>query len=200
MKKNKQKETEVRELSPEELAEEERLYQACKKPISIAWAIYAFAATLYLATGIFAKSAVDKIPQKPEITDSLSHYKHSEQYNDYVTAAQNEALSQFLNGEISYEEYQTVIDTISNEKTFEEFLRSLENDKFVQKTIAEYDKYADQVNDISKKYSVLTITALSSLLVSTIILAKYRFREMDIEEKRKKRADAIDPFNQEKEF
>ena len=46
------------------------------------------------------------------------------------------------------------------------------------------------MNSIGQKYSVLSITSLSSLLVATLILGKYRFREMDIEEARKKRAEA----------
>ena len=186
----KTQENENRQLSPDELAEEERLYAACKKPIKVAWAIYAVAATLYISTGLFANSAVKQIPQKPPITESLESYKYSENYNDFVSAAQNEALNQFLAGEISLEDYQYVVDTISDDKKFEEFLRGLENDEFVQQTIADYDKYADQINEIGKKYSALTITALSSLLVSTIILAKYRFREMDIEDARKKRAES----------
>jgi hypothetical protein len=69
-------------------------------------------------------------------------------------------------------------------------LRTLENDKEVQKVIQDYDAYADKMNKIGKAYSGISITSLSSLLVATIILAKYRFREMDIEEARKKRAGA----------
>ena len=186
----KTQENENRQLSQEELVEEERLYAACKKPIKVAWAIYAAAATLYISTGLFANSAIKQIPPKPPITESLESYKYNENYNDFVSAAQNEALNQFLAGEISLEDYQYVVDTISDDKKFEEFLRGLENDEFVQQTIADYDKYADQVNEIGKKYSALTITALSSLLVSTIILAKYRSREMDIEDARKKRAES----------
>ena len=192
MKTNKKKENkqdEIHPLTSEEIVKEELLYQSCKKPISIAWKIFAISATIYLSSAIFAKSAIDKIPIQKPIVESLDSYKQSEQYQDYITTAQKEALSQFTAGEISYDDYEYVIKTLSNDKKFEEFLRSLEDDKFVQQTIAKYDKYEDQINEIGKKYSALTITALSSLLVSTIILAKYRFREMEIEENRKKREE-----------
>ena len=171
----------------EEYAEEERLYNACKKPVKIGWMIYGLAATMYLSTGIFAKNAVDKIPQKPPIEETLSSY--TEQYNDFIIETQKEALDRFTNGDISADEYQYIIDQTSDEKNFEQFLRNLEEDEYVQKVIADYDKYAEQMNSIGKKYSALSITSLSSLLVATLILAKYRFREMDIEEVRKKRAE-----------
>ena len=193
--KKKKKEEEIRPLTPEELEQEEKMYQACKKPVQIGWAIYAFAATLYLCSGIFAKAAVDKIPQKPEPADALSEYRESDEYNQFIRETQNEALDKMMAGEISYEEYDEVVKTLSSDKKFEEFLRTLEDDKEVQKVIADYDKYADQMNEIGKKYSALQITSLSSLLIATIILAKYRFREMDIEEKRKKRAE-LDVFEE----
>lgn len=189
MKKNKKQEQEVRPLTPEELEKEEQMYQACKKPVQIGWAIYAFAATLYLATGIFAKAAVDRVPVKPEPADALSEYRESDEYNEFIRETQYEALDKLTAGEISLEEYNDVIETISSDKKFEEFLRTLEDDKEVQRVIADYDKYAEQMNEIGKKYSACQITSLSSLLIATIILAKYRFREMDIEEKRKKRAE-----------
>ena len=92
-------------------------------------------------------------------------------------------------GEITVDEYQYIMDTTSDEKNFEKFLRNLEDDEYVQKVIADYDEYAEQMNSIGMKYSVLSATSLSSLLVATLILAKYRFREMDIEDVRKKREE-----------
>ena len=47
------------------------------------------------------------------------------------------------------------------------------------------------MDSIGKKYSALTITSLGSLMVATLILAKYRTREMEIEENRKKREEAL---------
>ena len=191
MKKDKRKkEDKVRPLTPEELAAEEKRYQACKKPIKIGWGIYAFAATLYLCSGIFANMAVNKIPEKPEPADALSEYRETDEYNQFVKETQNEALNKLMSGEISVEEYDEVIKTVSDDKNFEKFLRTLENDKEVQKVIKDYDAYADQMNKIGKTYSGIQITSLSSLLIATIILGKYRFREMDIEEARKKREEA----------
>ena len=37
----------------------------------------------------------------------------------------------------------------------------------------------------------MSIAGLSSLMVATLVLAKYRTREMEIEENRKKRAEAL---------
>ena len=196
MKKNKKQEPEVRQLTPEELAEEEKKYQACKVPVQIGWAIYAFAATLYLCTGLFTKIAVDKIPEKKPITESLVSYKQTEEYNDFITEIQKNATDKLVAGEITLEEYQYIIENTSSDKAFEEFLRSIENDKQVKKAISEYDDYKDAMNSIGQKYSTLSITSLSSLMVATLILAKYRFREMDIEEARKKRAEALEPFNE----
>ena len=197
MKKGKKQESVIRQLTPEELAEEEKKYQACKKPVQIGWAIYAFAATLYLCTGLFTKMAVDKIPQKAPIADALSEYKQSAEYNDFITETQKTALDKLTSGEITIDEYNYIIETTKDDKTFEEFLRTLENDKRVQRTISEYDSYEDAMNSIGQKYSALSITALSSLMVATLILAKYRFREMDIEEARKKRAELDNPFEKQ---
>ena len=192
MKKNKKekKEPEVRPLTPEELEAEEKRYQACKKPVQVGWAIYAFAATLYLCSGFFASRAAARIPEKKPITESLSGYRESEEYNDFIRETQMTALDKLTNGEITLDEYEYIIETTKDDKKFEEFLRSLEDNKYVQKTIEEYDDYKDAMNSIGQKYSALSITALSSLLVATLILGKYRFREMDIEEARKKRAEA----------
>ena len=192
MKRNRKekKEPEVRALTPEELIEEEKRYQACKKPVQIGWAIYAFAATLYLCSGLFASAAAKKIPEKKPIVESLAEYRSCDEYIEFVNETQRIALDKLINGEITAEEYQHIIDTTNDDKKFEEFLRSLENNKYVQKTIEEYDDYKDAMNSIGQKYSALSITGLSSLLVATLILAKYRFREMDIEEARKKRAEA----------
>ena len=195
MKKNKKEEA-VRPLTPEELEKEEQMYQACKKPVQIGWAIYAFAATLYLCSGFGAKMAADKVPTKPEPADALSGYRETDEYNQFIRETQNEALDKLVAGEISYEEYEDVVKTLSSDKKFEEFLRTLEDDKEVQKVLADYDQYAEQMNKIGKTYSAMQITSLSSLLIATIILAKYRFREMDIEEKRKKRAEELGVFEE----
>ena len=177
-------------LSAQELIEEEKKYQACKKPVKIGWTIYAFAATLYLCSGFFASRAAARIPEKKPITESLSGYRESDEYNDFIRETQMTALDKLTNGEITLDEYEYIIETTKDDKKFEEFLRSLEDNKYVQKTIEEYDDYKDAMNSIGQKYSALSITALSSLLVATLILGKYRFREMDIEEARKKRAEA----------
>ena len=140
--------------------------------------------------------AVDKVPTKPEPADALSEYRETDEYNQFIRETQNEALDKLVAGEISYEEYDDVVKTLSSDKKFEEFLRTLEDDKEVQKVLADYDQYAEQMNKIGKTYSAMQITSLSSLLIATIILAKYRFREMDIEEKRKKRAEELGVFEE----
>ena len=188
--KKKNKEPEVRMLNAQELMEEEKKYQACKKPIQIGWAIYAFAATLYLCTGLFTSAAVKNIPEKKPITESLAEYRECEEYNVFLAEVQRDATDKLIAGEITADEYQHIIETTSSDKKFEEFLRSLEDDKRVQSVISEYDDYKDAMNSIGQKHSILSLTSLSSLLVATLILAKYRFREMDIEEARKKRDEA----------
>lgn len=190
MKKKEKKKPEVRALSAQELCEEEKKYQACKKPIKIGWAIYAFAATLYLCNGLFASKAAANIPEKKPIVETLSGYRESDEYNEFIRETQMTALDRLMAGEITPDEYDYIIETTKDDKKFEEFLRGLEDNKYVQKTIEEYDDYKDAMNSIGQKYSALSITALSSLLVATLILAKYRFREMDIEEARKKRDEA----------
>lgn len=190
MKKKEKKEPEIRMLNAQELCEEEKKYQACKKPIKVGWAIYAFAATLYLCNGLFTSLAVKQIPEKKPIAESLAEYRESDEYNIFLTEIQKDAIDKLVNGEITVEEYNNIIETTSSDKKFEEFLRSLEGDKHVQSVIAEYDDYKDAMNSIGQKNAILSITSLSSLLVATLILAKYRFREMDIEEARKKRDEA----------
>jgi hypothetical protein len=192
MRKNKKekKEPEIRQLTREELEQEEKQYQACKRPIQIGWGIYAFAATLYLCAGLFTRMAVDKIPEKAPIVETLSGYRETQEYNDFISEIQKTATDRLVAGEISLEEFDFIIEKTSSDEKFEEFLRGLEDNKYVQKTIEEYDDYKDAMNSIGQKYSALSITALSSLLVATLILAKYRFREMDIEEARKKRDEA----------
>ena len=190
MKRNKKQEPEKIELTPEELIEEEKIYQACKKPVKLGWAIYAIAAAIYLFNGLFAKYQMDKIPIKKPLTDELSGYKDSQAYNDYVTEIQKDAVDKLTRGEISIDEYNFIIETTKDNKTFEEFLRSLEDDKHVQQIIAKHDEYADEIDRIGKTYSGLSIASLSSILVASLILGKYRFREMDIEEKRQKRVEA----------
>lgn len=190
MKKNKKQEPIKTELTPEELIAEENKYQACKKPIKVAWTIYAIAAAIYLFNGLFAQYQMNQIPIKKPLTDELSGYKDTQAYNDYITEIQKDAISKLTRGEISIDEYNYIIETTKNNKTFEEFLRSLEDDKHVQQIIAKHDEYADEIDRIGKTYSGLSIASLSSVLVASLILAKYRFREMDIEDKRKQRAEA----------
>ncbi|MBQ4542341.1 MAG: hypothetical protein IJA23_05795 [Clostridia bacterium] len=190
MKKNKKQEPIKTELTPEELIAEENKYQACKKPIKLGWTIYAIAAAIYLFNGLFAQYQMNQIPIKKPLTDELSGYKDTQAYNDYITEIQKDAISKLTRGEISIDEYNYIIETTKNNKTFEEFLRSLEDDKQVQQIIAKHDEYADEIDRIGKTYSGLSIASLSSVLVASLILAKYRFREMDIEDKRKQRAEA----------
>lgn len=196
--KKEKKEPEIRMLNAQELCEEEKKYQACKKPVKIGWLIYAFAATLYLCNGLFTSLAVKQIPEKKPIAESLSEYRESAEYETFVAETQRVATDKLVAGEITYEEFNHIIETTSSDKKFEEFLRGLEDDKRVQQVVAEYDDYKDAMNSIGQKYSALSITSLSSLLVATLILAKYRFREMDIEEARKKRAEAgvLSPFEE----
>ena len=103
MKRNKKekKEPEIRQLSREELEEEEKRYQACKMPIQIGWGIYAFAATLYLCAGLFTRMAVDKIPEKAPIVETLSGYKQTQEYNDFISEIQKTAADKLVNGEIT---------------------------------------------------------------------------------------------------
>lgn len=190
MKKNKKQEPIKTELTPEELIAEENKYQACKKPIKLGWTIYAIAAAIYLFNGLFAQYQMNQIPIKKPLTDELSGYKDTQAYNDYITEIQKDAISKLTRGEISIDEYNYIIETTKNNKTFEEFLRSLEDDKQVQQIIAKHDEYADEIDRIGKTYSGLSIASLSSVLVASLILAKYRFREMDIEDKRKQRVEA----------
>ncbi len=190
MKKNKKQEPIKTELTPEELIAEENKYQACKKPIKLGWTIYAIAAAIYLFNGLFAQYQMNQIPIKKPLTDELSGYKDTQAYNDYITEIQKDAINKLTRGEISIDEYNYIIETTKNNKTFEEFLRSLEDDKQVQQIIAKHDEYADEIDRIGKTYSGLSIASLSSVLVASLILAKYRFREMDIEDKRKQRAEA----------
>ena len=184
-------EPEIRQLTREELEQEEREYQACKRPIQIGWGIYAFAATLYLCAGLFTRMAVDKIPEKAPIVETLSGYKQTQEYNDFISEIQKNATDQLVAGQISVDEFEFIIEKTSSDEKFEEFLRSIEDDKKVQRVIAEYDDYQSALNSIGQKYSVLSIAGLSSLMVATLVLAKYRGREMKIEEDRKKRADAL---------
>ena len=114
MKKNKKekKEPEVRPLTPEELEAEEKRYQACKKPVQVGWAIYAFAATLYLCSGFFASRAAARIPEKKPITESLSGYRESEEYNDFIRETQMTALDKLTNGEITLEIAKTALSAL----------------------------------------------------------------------------------------
>ncbi len=188
-KKNQEKSEQiVRLITMKELADERKVEVECQKPIKLGWAIYGAAAILYLLNGLFTQIAVNMIPQEAPITDQLSDYKYSAEYNDFVAETQKDAVDKLTKGEISIDEYNYLTETISSNEKFEEFLRSIENDKNVQNVIINYDNYQKQIQDLGKMYSGISITALSSTLIATLILAKYRFREMDIEDKRKKRA------------
>lgn len=199
MKNNKKQPKNTVNLTPsiKELAAEERAYNACKKPIKIAWTIYAFAATIYLCSGIFANAAIKDMPELEPLDSTLHEHKYSDAYSEFKSELETEAYNKMLAGEITADEYKYTLKTISDDKKFEEFLRTLESDPEVQKALAEYDDYNSALDRIGKTYSALAITSLSSLLVSTIILAKYRFREMDIEEKRKKRDEAANTEKQQ---
>lgn len=188
MKKQK-KENEIRPLTGDELLREELAYLDCKKPIKIGWAIFGVGAIAHFLTGLITGAVISDIPKQAPITDTLNSYRYEEKYNDYVTEIQKDAQNRLIEGEITMDEYNHIIDTVSSDKNFEEFLRSLKDDEHAKQIIAEYDEYAKQMNKIGNVYSTATISSLSAILISTLILAKYRFREMDIEEKRKKRKE-----------
>jgi hypothetical protein len=192
MNNNKKKKTNTINLNPtlEELALEEQRYKACKKPIKITCVIYAFAATLYLCNQLATGAAISKLPEREPIESTLQEYQSSHEYINFKTELQNEAYNKLINGEITTDEYNFALKIIHDDQKFEDFLRTIEDDPEVQQALAEYDDYNNTIRNINKTYSALAITSLSSLLVSTIILAKYRFREMDIEEARKKREEA----------
>lgn len=199
-KKATKKEPEIRQLTPEELAEEERIYQACKKPVKIGWGIFTAATTIYICAGLFTRINLSTIPQVAPPTDTLSEYRETDEYNEFVREAQNEALRLLTNGEITKEEYDQVVSTVSDDKKFEEFLRTLENDERVQKVLENYDKNQEQLRELGRKYSATSIAGLSGLLVASLILGKYRFKEMEIEEAREKRAKALEIQQQEVEL
>lgn len=190
-KKQEKVEPKVHPVTMKELAEERRVEVACQKPIKIGWAIYGAAAILYLLNGLFTQIAVTMIPQEEPIANQLIDYRYSAEYNDFIAETEKDAIDKLTKGEITLDEYNYLIETLSSDEKFEEFLRSIENDKEVQSVIENYDKYAEQIQELGKVYAGLSITALSSTLVATLILAKYRFREMDVEEKRKKRAKEL---------
>lgn len=191
MKKQK-KEKEVRPLTGDELMREELAYLDCKKPIKIGWILYGTGALAYILSGLIANAVATTIPKQAHFTNTLETYKYSKKYTDYVTEIQKDAANRLAEGEISIDEYNHIIDTVSSDKKFEEFLRSLKDDEHAKQIIAEYDEYANEMNKVGKVYSAATISSLGSILIATLILAKYRFREMDIEEARKKRREQFD--------
>ena len=197
MRDKKKKEKEIRQLSPEELLEEERRYQACKKPVKIGWHIYACATIVYVINMLVASKAIQNLPQERPVVETLNDYRASEEYADFLTSIQKEATDKFTRGEISIEECQHIIETSSSDEKFEEFLRGLENDPRVQRVLADYDEFDKAYRSINSKYRVLALTSLSGILVANVILAKYRFREMDIEDARKKRAEALGKSSEE---
>lgn len=192
-KKKKQEKTEpkVHPVTIKELAEERKVEVACQKPIKLGWAIYGFATILYILNGIVTNLVVSQIPQELPIVDTLKDYKYTEEYNDYIAETQKQAGDKLTNGEISIDEYNYINETLSSDEKFEEFLRLLEDDDIVKQTIADYDAYTKKMDTAGKVYAGTSIASLSSLLIASLILAKYRFREMDIEEKRKKRAKEL---------
>lgn len=188
-KKKTTKEPEVRKLTIQEYMEEEKVYQSCKKPIKIAWGIYAVAATLYLFGGLFAQREALNIPKLTPPAEAFSGYKESDEYGEFIREAQYEAMRQLQEGEITKEEYSHIVSTISSDEKFEEFLRDLKEDKRVQQALDDYDKTQEQLEVLGKKYAGTSIAGLSGIMVATLILAKYRTKEMDIEENRKKREE-----------
>ena len=197
MKKKKTKDAEIRRLTPVELVEEERVYQACKKPIKIAWGIYTAAAALYLFSGLFTQRALMDIPKLNPPAETLSGYRDTDEYNEFIRDTQHEAIRQLTQGEITKEEYDYITSTISSDEKFEEFLRTLKEDKKVQQVLSNYDENQEQLDILGKKYAATSITGLSGVMVATLILGKYRFKEMEIEENREKRAKE---FGEQEDF
>ena len=123
MKNNKKTPKNTVNLTPsiKELAAEERAYNACKKPIKIAWAIYAFAATLYLCSGLFANAAIKDMPELEPLDSTLHEHKYSDAYSEFKSELETEAYNKMLAGEITPDEYNYTLKTISDDKKFEEF-------------------------------------------------------------------------------
>ena len=174
----------VRELTEEELAFEEKRYNACKRPVRIGYSIYALAVAIWITNGLFAQSTVADIPKEKPLAEKLSYYKTSEKYTDFIAEAQRDAIKRLERGEISLDEYDYVMETLSSDAKFEEFLRSIDDLPDVKNAIQKYDRYNDTMRTLSRKYAGINLTSLGTLIVGTLILAKYRFREMDIEEAR----------------
>ncbi len=195
----KKKQDETRELTKEELLVEEQKYLSSKKWITRGWHLFACASILYFLNGMIGRSAIMNLPQEKPIIEQLDDYRDTEKFNDYMTAVQNEATDRLMRGEITVEEYNYVVETVSSDENFEKFLRSLEDDERVQKVVQNYDKFKQEYVALSRKHSGVSIVALSSLLVSTLILGKHRFREESIEEARKKRAEAKEKRAETKE-
>ena len=192
-KKKKQEEIKasVHPITIADLAEERKQEVKCQNPIKLGWTIYALAAILYILNGLTANLVVDLIPEKAPIVSTLNNYKQTEEYNDYIAETQKQATDKLTNGEITVEEYNFIIETLSSDEKFEEFLRLIDGDEFVKQTITDYDEYKNKMNTVGKAYAGVSIASLSSVLIATLILAKYRMKEMDIEEKRKKRAKEL---------
>lgn len=192
-KKKKQEEIKasVHPITIADLAEERKQEVKCQNPIKLGWTIYAVAAILYILNGLTANLVVDLIPEKAPIVNTLNNYKQTEEYNDYIAETQKQATNKLTNGEITVEEYNFIIETLSSDEKFEEFLRLIDGDEFVKQTITDYDEYKNKMNTVGKAYAGVSIASLSSVLIATLILAKYRMKEMDIEEKRKKRAKEL---------
>jgi hypothetical protein len=192
-KKKKQEEIKagVHPITIADLAEERKQEVKCQNPIKLGWTIYAVAAILYILNGLTANLVVDLIPEKAPIVSTLNNYKQTEEYNDYIAETQKQATNKLTNGEITVEEYNFIIETLSSDEKFEEFLRLIDGDEFVKQTITDYDEYKNKMNTVGKAYAGVSIASLSSVLIATLILAKYRMKEMDIEEKRKKRAKEL---------
>ena len=191
MRKAKEEKRERYPLNPtfEQWVKEENDYRNCKKPVSIGWTIFGLGALSHFLCSLIGYSVMSDIPEMPHFTDTLESYKYTEEYNDYVTETQKEAVRMLTEGEITFDEYTHIVNTVSSDENFAEFLRSLKDDKHAMQIIAEYDEYAKQVNDLGKTFAGVTIAGLSGMLIGTLILAKYRMREMEIEEVRKKREE-----------
>ena len=147
MKKKKNQEeikASVHPITIADLAEERKQEVKCQNPIKLGWTIYAVAAILYILNGLTANLVVDLIPEKAPIVSTLNNYKQTEEYNDYIAETQKQATNKLTNGEITVEEYNFIIETLSSDEKFEEFLRLIDGDEFVKQTITDYDEYKNK--------------------------------------------------------
>ena len=188
--KNKRKQEEIRQLTPEEFAEEERKLQRYRKIIKVLWMEYGISAIMYISNGLIASTVTEDM-QKPEpITTRLSHYRNSVEYNDYISYIQREIVAGYENGEIDIDEFDRLMSITKDEEHFEQFLRSLD-DRYVQRIITETDNLEKDWQRVGQTYAGLNIASLTTLMGATIPMAVFREKEDGIEEARKKRAEKL---------